>query len=86
MYAVNQDKHGTAYTVTVDAKHGVGTGISASDRATTMKLLADPGSVANDFKSILARIARASHPTLSAENAQPHDTEVRYVRGLWEDL
>ena len=33
MYAVNQDKHGTAYTVTVDAKVGVGTGISASDRA-----------------------------------------------------
>ena len=49
MYAVNQDKHGTAYTVTVDAKHGVGTGISASDRATTMRLLADPGSVAEDF-------------------------------------
>src|SRR5919197_5166863 len=49
MYAVNQDKHGTAYTVTVDAKNGVGTGISASDRATTMRLLADPSSVAEDF-------------------------------------
>src|SRR3954449_96683 len=49
MYAVNQDKHGTAYTVTVDAKEGVGTGISASDRATTMRLLADPTSVADDF-------------------------------------
>jgi 3,4-dihydroxy 2-butanone 4-phosphate synthase/GTP cyclohydrolase II len=49
MYAINQDKHGTAYTVTVDAKHGVGTGISASDRATTMRLLADPSSVSDDF-------------------------------------
>ena len=49
MYAVNQDKHGTAYTVTVDAKLGVGTGISASDRATTMRLLADPNSTVNDF-------------------------------------
>lgn len=49
MYAVNQDKHGTAYTVTVDAKQGVGTGISASDRATTMRLLADSSSVADDF-------------------------------------
>lgn len=49
MYAVNQDKHGTAYTVTVDAKDGVGTGISASDRATTMRLLANPISVADDF-------------------------------------
>src|SRR5689334_13146296 len=49
MYAVNQDKHGTAYTVTVDAKLGVGTGISASDRATTMRLLADPTASAGDF-------------------------------------
>ncbi len=49
MYAVNQDKHGTAYTVTVDARDGVGTGISASDRATTMRLLADPAAVADDF-------------------------------------
>ena len=49
MYAINQDKHGTAYTVTVDARQGVGTGISASDRATTMRLLADPSSVSDDF-------------------------------------
>ena len=49
MYRVNQDRRGTAYTVTVDAKNGVGTGISASDRATTMRLLADADSVAEDF-------------------------------------
>jgi len=49
MYAVNQDKHGTAYTVTVDARQGVGTGISAADRATTMRLLADPDSGSEDF-------------------------------------
>jgi 3,4-dihydroxy 2-butanone 4-phosphate synthase / GTP cyclohydrolase II len=49
MYAVNQDKHGTAYTVTVDAKKGVGTGISASDRATTLRLLANPAAMADEF-------------------------------------
>jgi 3,4-dihydroxy 2-butanone 4-phosphate synthase/GTP cyclohydrolase II len=49
MYSVNQDKHGTAYTVTVDAREGIGTGISASDRAATMRLLADPSSSAGDF-------------------------------------
>ena len=49
MYATNQDKHGTAYTVTVDAREGIGTGISASDRAATMRLLADPASTAHDF-------------------------------------
>ncbi|MDY6811231.1 bifunctional 3,4-dihydroxy-2-butanone-4-phosphate synthase/GTP cyclohydrolase II [Gordonia sp. HNM0687] len=49
MYSMNQDKHGTAYTVTVDAREGIGTGISAADRATTMRLLAEPGSSAVDF-------------------------------------
>ena len=49
MFATNQDKYDTAYTVTVDARKGVGTGISASDRAATMRLLADPNSGAGDF-------------------------------------
>src|SRR6201987_3611610 len=49
MYAGNQDKPGTAYAVTVDAKNGVGPGISASDRAPRRRLLADPASAAHDF-------------------------------------
>ncbi|WP_067568836.1 bifunctional 3,4-dihydroxy-2-butanone-4-phosphate synthase/GTP cyclohydrolase II [Nocardia acidivorans] len=42
MTAVNQDPKGTAYTVSVDAVSGVSTGISAADRARTMRTLADP--------------------------------------------
>ncbi|MEC3957288.1 bifunctional 3,4-dihydroxy-2-butanone-4-phosphate synthase/GTP cyclohydrolase II [Nocardia sp. CDC153] len=42
MTAVNQDPKGTAYTVSVDAMSGVSTGISAADRAQTMRVLADP--------------------------------------------
>ncbi|RBY88273.1 bifunctional 3,4-dihydroxy-2-butanone-4-phosphate synthase/GTP cyclohydrolase II [Blastococcus sp. TF02A-26] len=42
MYRVNQDRHGTAYAVTVDAREGVTTGISAADRARTVQMLADP--------------------------------------------
>jgi 3,4-dihydroxy 2-butanone 4-phosphate synthase/GTP cyclohydrolase II len=49
MHRINQDKRGTAYTVTVDARVGVSTGISATDRAMTMRLLADPASDATDF-------------------------------------
>jgi 3,4-dihydroxy 2-butanone 4-phosphate synthase/GTP cyclohydrolase II len=49
MFHTNQDARGTAYTVTVDAKQGVTTGISAADRAHTIRLLADPASVAGDF-------------------------------------
>lgn len=42
MTSINQDPKGTAYTVSVDAIAGVSTGISAADRAHTMRLLADP--------------------------------------------
>jgi 3,4-dihydroxy 2-butanone 4-phosphate synthase/GTP cyclohydrolase II len=42
MYHTNQDRRGTAYTVTVDAREGVSTGISAADRAHTIQLLSDP--------------------------------------------
>ncbi len=37
----NQDRFGTAFTVSVDATEGITTGISAHDRALTIKLLAD---------------------------------------------
>ena len=40
MFRVNQDRRGTAYAVTVDAREGVTTGISASDRAHTIRTLA----------------------------------------------
>tara|TARA_B110000438_G_scaffold78135_1_gene78294 strand:+ start:820 stop:2100 length:1281 start_codon:yes stop_codon:yes gene_type:complete len=40
---------GTAFTVSVEAREGVTTGISASDRSRTIQLLADPNAVAEDF-------------------------------------
>jgi 3,4-dihydroxy 2-butanone 4-phosphate synthase/GTP cyclohydrolase II len=49
MVVDNQDPRGTAYTVTVDAAEGVTTGISAADRAHTIRLLAQEGSVPSDF-------------------------------------
>ncbi|MGK5499235.1 bifunctional 3,4-dihydroxy-2-butanone-4-phosphate synthase/GTP cyclohydrolase II [Streptomyces sp. URMC 125] len=47
----NTESMGTAFTVSVDAsaEHGVTTGISAADRATTIRMLADPASAAGDF-------------------------------------
>ena len=50
MYHTNQDQRGTAYTVTVDAAEGITTGISAADRAHTTRQLADPKSLASDFR------------------------------------
>jgi len=49
MVADNQDPKQTAYTVTVDAARGVTTGISAADRATTLRVLADPTATARDL-------------------------------------
>ena len=49
MYHTNQDRRGTAYAVTVDAREGVGTGISAADRAYTIRLLAADGTRPSDL-------------------------------------
>ena len=45
----SQDPRRTAYTVTVDAATGVTTGISAADRARTLRVLADPASGHGDL-------------------------------------
>jgi 3,4-dihydroxy 2-butanone 4-phosphate synthase/GTP cyclohydrolase II len=44
MSSRNTDPHGTAYTITCDAAEGSTTGVSAYDRALTVKVLADPNS------------------------------------------
>jgi 3,4-dihydroxy 2-butanone 4-phosphate synthase/GTP cyclohydrolase II len=41
MTYVNEDRKGTAYTVSVDARDGTTTGISAADRARTIRVLVD---------------------------------------------
>ncbi len=49
MVRENTDKLGTAFTQSVDYRLGSSTGISASDRAGTIRALARPTSVAADF-------------------------------------
>lgn len=41
MTYVNEDRKGTAYSVSVDARDGISTGISAADRARTIRTLVD---------------------------------------------
>lgn len=50
MHHTNEDPRHTAYTVSVDARHGITTGISADDRATTLRLIAAPGTSPNDLR------------------------------------
>lgn len=42
MVSENRESQKTDFTVSVDAAHGIGTGISAADRAATIRILADP--------------------------------------------
>jgi 3,4-dihydroxy 2-butanone 4-phosphate synthase/GTP cyclohydrolase II len=49
MVPAGRDAHGTAFTVTVDARRGTSTGISAMDRATTIRALARKSSRPEDF-------------------------------------
>jgi len=49
MFRVNQDRRGTAYAVTVDAREGITTGISAADRSHTIRLLGSPDTDATDL-------------------------------------
>jgi len=45
----NQDSKQTAFTISIDAKPGLTTGISASERATTLNMLADSKALSTDF-------------------------------------
>src|SRR3954453_1362768 len=49
MASKNETPHATPFTVTIEAREGVTTGISAADRAHTMKTAVDPAKSARDI-------------------------------------
>ena len=49
MVPANTETFRTAFTVSVDYRHGTTTGVSAADRAATIRALVNPASCANDF-------------------------------------
>ncbi len=51
MSAENRESMGTAFTVSIEAREGVTTGISAADRARTVQVAADPTKTADDVVS-----------------------------------
>jgi 3,4-dihydroxy 2-butanone 4-phosphate synthase / GTP cyclohydrolase II len=54
MVTANSESHGTAFTVSCDLRRGITTGISAEDRAATIRALADPSTT-------YAELARPGH-------------------------
>ena len=51
MVARNGSRYGTAFTVSIEAREGVGTGVSAADRVATIRAAIAPGAVAGDLVS-----------------------------------
>lgn len=49
MTSHNQTRHGTAFTLSIEAKEGVTTGISAADRARTISVAIDPARSREDL-------------------------------------
>jgi len=49
MVLANSESHRTAFTVSVDLRHGTTTGVSGADRAATIRALADAKTTAGDF-------------------------------------
>lgn len=49
MVRENQSQHNTPFTVSIDAKKGIATGISAADRAHTIKVAISPKTTAEDL-------------------------------------
>ena len=80
MYHTNQDRRGTAYTVTVDAREGVSTGISAADRAHTIRLLASAGDRPDRPGPARPRGAAARQGRRRAAPARPHRGRVDLAR------
>jgi len=80
MVEANADQYGTAFTVSVDAKKDVTTGISAHDRARTVRVLIDPTTTADDISCpghvfpLMAReggvLTRAGHTEAAVDLAR----------------
>ena len=68
----NEAQFGTAFTVTIEARDGVSTGISAADRARTIQVAVDPTSTPNDL--VHPGHARSA-PAPAACSSAPGQTE-----------
>jgi 3,4-dihydroxy 2-butanone 4-phosphate synthase/GTP cyclohydrolase II len=76
----NESRHGTAFTVSIEAREGISTGISAADRARTVAVAIDPDTDATDIATpghifpLMARdggvLVRAGHTEAAVDVAR----------------
>ena len=72
MVSNNTESQRTAFTVSVDAKRETTTGISAADRATTVRTLVDPASGSDDFVRPGPHLPAALPGRRRAQARRPH--------------
>src|SRR5437016_548420 len=89
MSPINTSAHGTAFTESIDARVGVTTGISASDRAVTILTAIDPKTTPHE--RYVRRAAEAILPTrfgafkmIAYSSDVDHDQHIALVRGNLE--
>ena len=80
MTQTNASRNRTAFTVSIEAKHGITTGISAADRARTVAVAINPGSTRDDLATpghvfpLMARdggvLVRAGHTEAAVDIAR----------------
>ncbi|MET9487381.1 3,4-dihydroxy-2-butanone-4-phosphate synthase [Nocardia sp. NPDC006630] len=80
MTSANEDEKQTAFTVTVDAVAGVVSGISAADRATTLRALAGSGTTAGDLQRPGHVFPLRAHPGGLAERQGHTEAGVELMR------
>src|SRR6266851_1993513 len=77
MTAQNTERMRTAFTISVDARNGVTTGISAKDRARTVRALVDSATEPNEAAVDLARLAGLAPAGALAEVVNDDGTMAR---------
>ena len=72
MVAVNDAPLGTAFTVSVDVRHGLTTGISAEERTNTVRALANGNSGRRRFRAAGPRVSAGRQGRRRADALRPH--------------
>jgi hypothetical protein len=72
MVGDNTSRNGTAFTVTIEARHGVSTGVSAADRVTTIRTAIAPEARPEDLARPGHVFPLRAQPGGRADPARPH--------------
>ena len=79
----NTDPKRTAFTLSADARTGITTGVSAADRARTVRVLADPGSAPAPATSSPCGRARAESSRAAVTRRPPSTSCACRATGPW---